>query len=119
MEKKEPCATQAEFDQRVIRYREIPQVQLLPDAKANILSSERMTAIFVTLTPNGIVPHHRHEPEQIMIIVEGEGEAIASGKRYPVKEGDVICLASNEEHGIYVSDKGMRTIEVFAPIRQD
>jgi len=119
MERKEPYATQEEFNQRVIRYRDIPLVELVPNAKAHILSSERMTAIFVTMAPNTIVPVHHHEPEQIMIIVGGECDQIVGGKLYHLKEGDVICYASNEEHGTYASDKGCRTIEFFTPVRQE
>jgi len=119
MERKEPYATQEEFNQRVIRYRDIPLVELAPNAKAHILSSERMTAIFVTMAPNTIVPVHHHEPEQIMIIVGGECDQIVGGKLYHLKEGDVICYASNEEHGTYASDKGCRTIEFFTPVRQE
>jgi len=119
MEKKEPLASQEEFNSRVIRYRDIPVVELVPNVNAHILSSDRMTAIFVTMAPNGIVPVHKHEQEQVLIVVGGEGEQIAGGKRYPVKEGDVVIYRSNEEHGTYASDKGMRTIEFFAPVRQD
>ncbi len=119
MERKEPYAGQEEFNQRVIRYRDIPLVELAPDVNAHILSSERMTAIFVTLAPNAIVPKHRHEPEQIMVVVEGECDQIIGGKLYHLKEGDVVYYASNEEHGTYISNKGCRTIEFFAPVRQD
>ena len=119
MERKEPYATQEELNQRVIRYRDIPLVELVPNAKAHILSSERMTAIFVTMVPDAIVPVHHHEPEQIMIIVGGECDQIVGGKLYHLKEGDVICYASNEEHGTYASDKGCRTIEFFAPVRHE
>lgn len=119
MEEKEPYATQEEFNQRIIRYRDIPLVELVPNIKAHILSSERMTAIFVTMAPNGIVPKHHHEQEQIMIIVGGECDQVIDGKRYHLKEGDVVRCAPNLEHGTYASDKGCRTIEFFAPVRQD
>ena len=119
MEKKEPYATQEEFNQRVIRYRDIPLVELVPNGKAHILSSERMTVIFVNLAPNAVVPVHKHEPEQIMMVVGGECDQIADGKLYHLKEGDVIIYPSNVEHGTYASEKGLRTIEVFAPVRQD
>jgi quercetin dioxygenase-like cupin family protein len=119
MEKKEPLASQGERTKLIIRYRDIPLVELVPQVKAHILSSDRMTAIFVTMPPNAIVPVHKHEQEQVLVVVGGEGEQIAGGKRYPVKEGDVIIYRSNEEHGTYASEKGMRTIEFFAPVRQD
>ena len=119
MERKEPNATQEEFNNRVIRYRDIPPVELVPSIKAHILSSERMTAIFTVMPPNSMVPKHQHEHEQIMVIAEGECDQISDGKLYHLKEGDVIIYASNQEHGTYVSDKGCRTIEFFAPARQE
>lgn len=119
MKRKEPNATQEEFNKRIIRYRDIPLVELVPNVKAHILSSERMTVIFVTAAPNAVIPLHKHEPEQIMMIIEGECDQIIGGKLYHLKQGDVVCFASNEEHGSYVSAKGMRTIECFSPIRQD
>ena len=119
MERKEPYATQEEFNKLVIRYRDIPPVELVPNIKAHILSSKRMTAIFTVMPPNSMVPKHQHEHEQIMVIAEGECDQIADGKLYHLKEGDVIICASNQEHGTYVSDKGCHTIEFFAPVRQE
>lgn len=118
-ERKEPYATREEFNQRVISYRDIPLVELAPEIKAHILSSDRMTAIFTVMPPNSMVPKHRHEQEQIMIIVAGECDQIIEGKLYHLKEGNVVRYASNQEHGTYVSNKGCRTIEVFTPVRQD
>ncbi len=119
MERKEPYATQEEFDQRVIRYRDIPPVELVPDIKAHILSSGRMTAIFTVMPPNSAVPRHQHEHEQVMIIAEGECDQIIDDKLYHLKEGNVVICAPNLPHGTYVSDKGCRTIEFFAPRRQE
>ena len=119
MEKKEPYATREEFNRRIIRYRDIPIVELAPGVNAHILSSRRMTVIYVTLAPNSIVPIHHHEPEQIMTVMEGECDEIIDGKLYHMKEGDVARLASNQEHGTYVSEKGCRTIETFSPVRED
>ena len=119
MERKEPYATQEEFNKRIIRYRDIPGVELVPNIKAHILSSERMTAIFTVMPPNSAVPKHQHEHEQIMIIASGECDQIIDGKLYRLKEGDVVIYASNQAHGTYVSDKGCRTIEFFAPVRKE
>lgn len=119
MERKEPYATPEEFDQRVIRYRDVPAVELVPDIKAHILSSGRMTAIFTVMSPNATVPRHQHEHEQVMIIAAGECDQIIDDKLYHLKEGDVVICAPNLPHGTYVSDQGCRTIEFFAPRRQE
>ena len=120
MEKKEPLATQEEREQRITHYEDIPLVELIPgNVSSHILSGERMTAMFATMVPNAVVPVHKHEHEQVMIIADGEGELVTGGKRYPVKKGDVAVFVSNQEHGTYASGKGMKTIEIFAPMRQE
>ena len=120
MERKEPLASQEEHKKQIIHYADIPLVELVPgQVNAHILSGERATAIFATFEPNAIGPMHKHEHEQIMIIADGEGELVAGEKRYPVKKGDVTVFASNQEHGTYVSDKGLKTIEIFIPVRQE
>ncbi len=120
MEKKEPLATQEEYEKTITHYADIPPVELVPgQVRAHLLSGERATAMFATFEPNAIGPMHKHEHEQIMIIADGEGELVTGGKRYPVKKGDVAVFASNQEHGTYVSDKGLKTIEIFIPVRQE
>jgi len=120
MEKKEPLANREEHEKAITHYEDIPAVELVPgNVQAHILSGERATAMFATFKPNAIGPMHKHEHEQIMIIADGEAELVFGGKRYPVKKGDVTVFASNQEHGTYASDKGLKTIEIFIPVRQE
>ena len=120
MEKKEPLATQEEYAKQITYHEDIPAVELVPgQVKVHLISGERATAMFATFQPNAVGPLHKHEHEQIMIIADGEGELVTGGKRYPVKKGDVTVFASNQEHGTYASDKGIKTIEIFIPVRQE
>jgi len=120
MEKTEPLATQEEYEKMITRYEDIPLVELVPgQVRSHLISGERATAMFTTFEPNAIGPMHKHEHEQIMIIADGEGELVTGGKRYPVKKGDVTVFTSNQEHGTYASDKGLKTIEIFIPVRQE
>ena len=120
MGEKEPLATQEEYEKQIIYHEDIPPVELVPgQVKVHLISGERATAMFATFKPNAVGPLHKHEHEQIMIIADGEGELVTGGKRYPVKKGDVTVFASNQEHGTYASDKGIKTIEIFIPVRQE
>ena len=120
MERKEPLATKEEYEKTITHHTDIPLVELVPgNVSAHLISGERATAMFATFVPNAIGPMHTHEHEQIMIIADGEGELVTGGKRYPVKKGDVTVFASNQEHGTYASDKGLKTIEIFIPVRQE
>jgi quercetin dioxygenase-like cupin family protein len=119
MEKKEPCATQEEYNKSVVRYRNTPVMELASGAKNYIVSAERITVSFVTLEPNIRITPHRHEPEQMVIVNDGACDFIVDGKLYHLEEGDVLIIPSNVEHGNYSSDRGLRMIEVFSPPRQD
>ncbi len=119
MERKEPYATQEEFNKRIVRYRDVPFIELAAGVKSHIVSAEKVTVSFVTMEPNAQVPIHHHEAEQIMIIADGACDQIADGKLYHLEKGDVFIVPSNSEHGTYVSEKGCQTIEVFSPPRHD
>ncbi len=119
MEKKEPYATQEEYNNRIIHFDDIPAIEPHPGLEMQIVSSENMTVAVTTADPNVYVPVHQHEHEQIMIATGGAFDLVIDGKLYPLKKGDVTVLPSNLEHGGYVSDKGYSSIEVFSPPRQD
>jgi quercetin dioxygenase-like cupin family protein len=54
-----------------------------------------------------------------MIVTDGACDTILEGKPYHLEAGDVLVVPSNMEHGNYISDRGLRMIEVFSPPRQD
>ena len=119
MDRKEPYATEEEYNQRVIHYRDVPLIELGPGSKSHIVSAERITASFVIAEPNIYFTPHRHEPEQIVIVIDGACDTILEGKLYHLEAGDVLIVPSNAEHGNYILEKGLRMIEVFSPPRQD
>lgn len=119
MERKEPYATQEEFNQRVIRYRDVPLIDLVPGSKSHIVSTEKMTISFLTMAPNSCFAVHHHESEQIMMVIDGTMDEIIDGKLYRLAPGDVVILPSNVEHGGYISATGCSAIDVFSPPRRD
>jgi len=119
MERKEPYATQEEFNKRVVRYRDVPLIELVPGSKSHIISAEKVTVSLLTMAPDSYFSVHRHQSEQIMIVMDGAIDEIVDGKLYHLEKGDVLILPSNIEHGGYISDKGCRVIDIFSPPRQD
>ena len=119
MERKEPAASQEEYNKYVTRYADVPAIELTPSIKANIVSAENITLSFVSVEPNVPLPAHRHENEQMLIVLDGAIDFIIESKQYKVGNGDVVVLPPNTEHGAYFSDKGARVIDIFSPPRQD
>ena len=119
MDGNEPFATPEEHSQRVTRYQDVPAIGLAQGMQAHIIAAERMTLSMASGEPNSQLPSHRHESEQILIVMDGGIDLVVEGKKYKLRKGDVIVLPSNIAHGGYVSDKGLSAIDIFSPPRHD
>jgi len=119
MEKKEPYASKEEYQQRVIHYPDVPEIELNPGSMSHIVSTDKVMLSFLQQEPNAYFPPHRHEAEQVMIVLDGAQDEIVEGKLYPLKKGDVIILPSNVEHGGYIPEAGCVALDIFIPPRTD
>ena len=119
MEKKEPFASPEEYAKRVVHYPDVPELELNPGSMSHIVATESVMLSFLTQEPNAYFPPHRHEAEQLMIVVDGAQDEIVEGKLYHLEKGDVIMLPSNIEHGGYIPECGCKAIDIFLPPRTD
>jgi len=114
-----PFASDQEFERRVLHYPDIPLVELVPGSNTHLVFGDKITVSFLTMSANSYFPPHRHEAEQIMIVLDGYADEIVEGKLYRLKSGDVMLLPSNVEHGAYLREADCRVIDIFSPPRQD
>jgi len=52
-------------------------------------------------------------------VLEGSADFVVEGKVFPVRKGDILVFAPNEEHGAYVGPDGAKVLDVFSPPRED
>ena len=88
-----------DFPQRTIGY-----LAGRPNAEAikiRILSTERIMLTEISVKGGGVVPRHRHEAEQIIIMKKGEA-LVTTGTEPPrlLKDGDIWIVPSNTMHGL-------------------
>ncbi len=114
-----PFASDQEFKRRVVHYPDIPLVELVPGSNSHLVFGDKITVSFLTMAANSYFPPHRHEPEQIMIVLDGYADEIVEGKLYRLQKGDVMLLPSNIEHGAYLREVDCRVIDIFSPPRED
>ena len=48
--------------------------------------------------PGGHTPHHHHDYEHEVVVLEGSGEADSAEGVQPIEKGDVLYIAANEPH---------------------
>ena len=60
----------------------------------------KLAITWVKVVPGGRQILHHHAPEQVYVIVQGEGEMQVDAETRLVRAGDLIYIPSNAEHGI-------------------
>ena len=117
----EPLETRATEEEmkRVKRCWALPSIQLGPGAVAHLFAAKNMTVSFISQEPHCSFRVHSHEPEEIVIVLEGERDEIVDGKLYRITSGDIMTVPSGAAHGSYTHESGCKVIEVFSPPRLD
>ena len=76
-------------------------------------------ASFIEMDPDMFFPLHKHESEQIMIVLEGSIRQRVADKEFIPSKGDVLVMESSVLHGGKVSEEGCKAIDTFVPSRRD
>lgn len=89
------------------------------DVQARRVQGERITLAVVELAPDAIVPGHRHEAEQLGMVIEGSVIFTLGEERRELGPGGTWRIASNVPHQVTTGPRGATVIDVFAPPRAD
>jgi quercetin dioxygenase-like cupin family protein len=70
----------------------------------------------VEYQPGGVAQPHDHPMEETYVILEGEVEAQADGKRYTLRKGDAFWTGVGSVHAFYnTSNSTVRWLETQSP----
>ena len=61
--------------------------------------------------PGGNTPHHSHEWEHEIYILDGEGKLMGDGLELPVKSGDAVFIPGGETH--HLENNGGDTMKML------
>src|SRR5204863_7057543 len=87
--------------------------------RARRIEGERMTFAVVELAANAEVPEHRHENEQLGMVVQGSVTFTIEDERRVLGPGGTWRIPSGAAHHVDVGPDGAVVIDVFAPTRHD
>ena len=74
---------------------------------------------WVEMQPGSILPEHRHDHEQISLVLEGKLELTVGGEKRVMTRGDVAVVPSNVPHSGRVLDELTIALDSWNPIRED
>ena len=98
---------------------EIGPRQIWDGVIARTVEGDRMTLGVVELDPNAHVPEHRHDHEQLGMVLKGSLRFRIADEQTDLGPGGTWSIASNTPHEVWVGPEGAVVIDVFAPGRED
>jgi mannose-6-phosphate isomerase-like protein (cupin superfamily) len=84
--------------------------------RETLATGEFSQIVLMTLKPGEEIGEEMHEGDQILLFVEGEGEAVIEGETSPVRANDLVFVPAGTRHNFVNTGAGpLRIVTVYAP----
>jgi quercetin dioxygenase-like cupin family protein len=97
----------------------LPVIQVWDTVVARAVHGERQSLAVVELEPDAIVPEHRHENEQLGLVLSGSLTFRIADETRQLGPGETWTIPSKVPHEVTAGPEGAVVIDVFAPVRAD
>jgi unsaturated pyranuronate lyase len=95
------------------------QLRIWDGVTAQAVEGERTTLAIVELQPGASVPEHRHDNEQLGILIRGWMRFRIGEETREFGPGATWRILSNTPHEVSAGPQGALAVESFAPARDD
>ncbi|HKW77639.1 MAG TPA: cupin domain-containing protein [Candidatus Limnocylindria bacterium] len=99
--------------------RDLPTTNPWPGAKGRVLQTDNATLIVFDLDAKIVVETHKHDVEQLGIVVKGSLAMVIAGEQRILTPGDTYRIPAGTAHGARVFEEPTQVIDVYAPPRKD
>jgi mannose-6-phosphate isomerase-like protein (cupin superfamily) len=81
-----------------------------------VLYTTRYTQLVVmALPPQEEIGEEVHTVDQILYLIDGEGEAIVAGQRHSVEKGDIVIVPAGVRHNVRnTEDEPLKLFTIYA-----
>jgi unsaturated pyranuronate lyase len=97
----------------------LPHVRIWDGITAHAVDGDRTTLAVIELEPGSAVPEHRHDNEQLGILIRGSMQFRVGGESRNVGPGDTWRIVSGVPHEVTAGPDGALAVECFTPARAD
>ena len=103
---------------QITTWDEFPTVEYVPGVLRQAVSGEKVMMTRIVYRGGAVIPEHRHEAEQIMLVVAGRLWAKVGDEEAEVGPGALMVIGSNVVHAFrQLGNEDVVFYECFAPIR--
>lgn len=105
---------------QITTWDEFPAHEYVPNVFRQAVCGEKVMMTRITYKGAVTVPLHKHEAEQLMLVVEGRLWAEVGDEEQEIGPGALLIVNSNVLHAFRkLSDEDVIFYECFAPIRME
>ncbi len=85
--------------------------------RREIVTGEHSQLVAMTIPVGGEIGEEVHpDVDQILLFVEGQGQAVLEGQLSPVDQNDLVFVKAGTRHNfINTGDKPLRLVTIYAP----
>jgi mannose-6-phosphate isomerase-like protein (cupin superfamily) len=99
------------------------RVDIVDQARRNeafrreLITGSHSQVVLMTIPPGGEIGEEVHpKVDQILLFVEGHGEAVLEGERSAVRPNDLVFVTAGTRHNFIAEEQGpLRLVTVYAP----
>jgi quercetin dioxygenase-like cupin family protein len=102
---------------RAGRFDDIEAEEPYPGVRRRTVQAEQATVADYAFEPGASFPLHSHPQEQVTLVLEGEVELTADGKRRAPWPGAWSVVSGGVAHGVRAGADGARIVAVAVPRR--
>jgi quercetin dioxygenase-like cupin family protein len=93
--------------------------RIWPGVIGKAVNGDRVTLALIELEADSVVPEHRHENEQVGILLRGSLTFRIGDETRELAPGATWRIVANVPHDVRTGPNGALLVEVFAPTRDD
>jgi quercetin dioxygenase-like cupin family protein len=97
----------------------IPAQQLAPGYLARAIHGSRATFAVVEIEPHAELPEHRHENEQLGIVLKGSLTFRVGSEETTAEAGCTWSIPPDTPHSVRGGADGAVVLDIFAPTREE
>ena len=97
----------------------LEHIRIWDGVTVQAVEGDRTTLAVVDLDPGATVPEHRHDNEQLGVLIRGTMRFRVGDEARDLAPGDTWRILSDVPHEVTAGPEGALAIECFTPVRDD
>lgn len=88
--------------------------------RQEINTAKHSQLVVMSIEPGDEIGEETHEVDQVLVFVEGSGEAVLSGETTPVGEGSLVIVPAGTRHNFISKGPGaLKLFTIYAPPEEE